>query len=111
MQGGSETNGAQNLQQLISNRPDAVSPIIGYNILPATYNIADMTAGRSLDTADTAKSGNSVQGVPQMLRVSVTSNSGSTIQVCCMSSLHWHDLVSCMQMLHAFVLLHAAVCL
>lgn len=110
LQGGSETNGARNLQQLLSNRPDAVNPIIGYNILPATYSLANMTAGRSLDTADTAKSGNSVQGVPERLQVNVTSNSGSTVQVCCMSGLHWHDVVSCMQILHAFVLMQPCVC-
>ena len=97
MQGSNETNGAQNVQQLLSDRPDAVNPIIGYNILPATYNLADMTAGKSLDTTDTAKSGNSVQGTPETLKVNVTSNSGSTAQVCCVSlCLGWLDVVSCM---------------
>ena len=76
-----DTNGAENLQELLSNRPDATNPIIGYNILPAAYNVADMTAGKTLDTTDTAKSGNSVQGTPQTLTVNVTSNSGSTAQV------------------------------
>ena len=84
LQGSNETNGAQNVQQLLRNRPDAVNPIIGYNILPAAYNVADMTAGKSLDTTDTAKSGTSVQGAPETLKVNVTSNSGSTAQVCCM---------------------------
>ena len=84
LQGQAGTNGANNLQQLLSNRPDAVNPIIGYNILPATYNLADLTAGKSLQTTDTAKSGNSVQGTPQTLTVNVTSNSGSAAQVCCM---------------------------
>ena len=84
LQGQAGTNGANNLQQLLSNRPDAVNPIIGYNILPATYNLADLTAVKSLQTTDTAKSGNSVQGTPQTLTVNVTSNSGSAAQVCCM---------------------------
>ncbi|KAL3153698.1 Expansin-B5 [Trebouxia sp. C0010 RCD-2024] len=79
--GESDTNGAKTLQQLLGNRPDAVNPIIGYNILPAIYSVADMTAGKSLVTTDTAKSGNSVQGVPQTLTVNVTSNSGSTVQL------------------------------
>ena len=97
LQGSNETNGAQNVQQLLSNRPDAVNPIIGYNILPATYSVADLTAGKSLDTTDTAKSGNSVQGAPETLKVNVISNSGSTAQVCCMSlSLHRPD-VNCMR--------------
>lgn len=98
LQGSNQTNGATNVQQLLSNRPDAVNPIIGYNILPATYNVADMTAGKSLDTTDTAKSGNSVQGAPEILKVNVTSNTGSSAQVCCMSlCLGWLDVVKRMQ--------------
>lgn len=81
MQGEADTNGARTLQQLLSNRPDAVNPIIGYNLLPVALNVADFTAGTTLDTTDTAKSGNSVQGTPETLTVNVTSNSGSTAQV------------------------------
>ena len=82
VQGEAGTNGANNLQQLLSNRPDAVNPIIGYNILPGTHKLAELIAGKSFDTTDTAKSGNSVQGTPQTLTVNVTSNSGSAAQVC-----------------------------
>ena len=97
LQGGNDTNGAKTLQQLLGNRPDAVNPIIGYNILPAAYNLADMTPGRSLDTTDTAKSGNSVQGTPETLTVEVTSNSGSAAQVChaCHCIVCWPDGLSC----------------
>ena len=70
------------------DRSDAVNPIIGYNVLPASYNLAALTPGRSLDTTDTAKSGNTVQGVPGTLVVNVTSNSGTGAQVshCMLSS-------------------------
>lgn len=98
LQGSNETNGAQNVQQLLSNRPDAVNPIIGYNILPAMYNVADLTAGKSLDTTDTAKSGNSVQGAPETLQVNVTSNTGSAAQVCCIPlCLRRPNVVNCMR--------------
>lgn len=81
MQGQAGTNGADDLSELLGNRPDAVNPIIGYNVLPASYNLAALTPGRSLDTTDTAKSGNTVQGVPETLVVNVTSNSGTGAQV------------------------------
>ena len=58
-----------------------MNPIIGYNVLPASYNLAALTPGRSLDTTDTAKSGNTVQGVPETLVVNVNSNSGTGAQV------------------------------
>lgn len=65
-----------------------MNPIIGYNVLPASYSLAALTPGRSLDTTDTAKSGNTVQGVPETLVVNVTSNSGTGAQVshCMLSS-------------------------
>ena len=77
------TNGAQNINALLNARPDAVNPIIGYNILPKGYTLANLKAGQTLDTTDTAKSGNSVNGAPQTLQVTVASNSGSTAQVPC----------------------------
>ena len=81
MQGDAGTNGAKDLSDLLNSRPDAVNPIIGYNILPASVNLAGMTPGKSLDTTDTAKSGNTVQGVPETLVVNVTSNSGTSAMV------------------------------
>ena len=81
LQGQAGTNGANDLSELLGNRPDAVNPIIGYNVLPASYNLAALTPGKSLDTTDTAKSGNTVQGVPETLVVNVTSNSGTGAQV------------------------------
>ncbi|DBA72895.1 TPA: Expansin-B5 [Trebouxia sp. C0005] len=80
-EGQAGTNGANDLSELLGNRPDAVNPIIGYNVLPASYNLAALTPGRSLDTTDTAKSGNTVQGVPETLVVNVTSNSGTGAQL------------------------------
>lgn len=58
-----------------------MNPIIGYNILPKGYTLANLKTGQTLDTTDTAKSGNSVNGAPQTLQVTVASNSGSTAQV------------------------------
>lgn len=81
LQGEAGTNGANDLSELLGNRPDAVNPIIGYNVLPASYNLAALTPGKTLDTTDTAKSGNTVQGVPETLVVNVTSNSGTSAQV------------------------------
>lgn len=82
VQGDNTTNGAQNINALLDARPDAVNPIIGYNILPSAKTLADMKAGQTLDTTDTAKSGISVQGTPQTLQLTVTSNSGTAAQVC-----------------------------
>ncbi|DBA95814.1 TPA: Expansin-B5 [Trebouxia sp. C0004] len=80
-EGQAGTNGANDLSELLGSRPDAVNPIIGYNLLPASYNLAAMTPGRSLDTTDMAKSGNTVQGVPETLVVNVTSSSGTGAQL------------------------------
>jgi len=77
VQGQAGTNGANDLSELLSNRPDAVNPVIGYNVLPANYMLAALTPGKILDTTDTAKSGTNVQGVPETLMVNVTSNSGT----------------------------------
>lgn len=72
-----------------------MNPIIGYNVLPASYNLAALTPGKSLDTTDTAKSGNTVQGVPETLVFNVTSNSGTGAQVSrCMLDSHSMRLVA-----------------
>lgn len=66
MQGDNTTNGAQNIKALRVPQPDAVNPIIGYNILPTAKTLADLTAGQTVDTTDAA---NSVQGTPQTLQL------------------------------------------
>lgn len=80
-QGDNTTNGAQNINALLDARPDAVNPIIGYNILPTAKTLTDLKAGQTLDTTDTAKSGTSVNGAPQTLQITVNSNTGTTAQV------------------------------
>ena len=81
MQGDNTTNGAQNVNALLDARPDAVNPIIGYNILPTAKTLTDLKTGQAFDTTDTAKSGSSVNGAPQTLQITVSSNSGTAAQV------------------------------
>ena len=81
LQGDNTTNGAQNINALLDARPDAVNPIIGYNILPTAKTLTDLKAGQTLDTTDTAKLGNSVNGAPQTLQITVNSNTGTAAQV------------------------------
>lgn len=65
------------VSDLLRNRPEVLSPVIGYNTLPGNYPLAGLQAGELLNT--TASFANATNGVP--LQLTVSYGGGNTAQV------------------------------
>ena len=68
------------VSELLTFRPEVLSPVIGYNTLPGFYSLGRLQAGELLNT--TASFANATDGIP--LQLTVSYGGGNTAKV----SLH-----------------------